>query len=267
MTLLISWIGVDDNKEGKLPASLYIASDSRFSWSNKTTFETGIKTFGCINSPEIFGFCGDVLLPTTILNGVTSQIDAGLLFSSNYTAYQKKLAIEEIIKSNIDSYPIEKTTGQFTIIYGTRIEQKFSCFKYTLNPTEGFKTEDVDLPNISTVIYSGGSGGDEFDSNFIAYKSDKENNSRTSRGVYHCLIKTFKSIKDKRTGTVPQIMGLYRNKNRILFGIISNGKRYTNGFEVNENLKLDGIEWRNDNFERVNPEDFKLLQGAQRKPF
>jgi len=267
MTLLISWIGADDNKGGKLPASLYIASDSRYSWSEKTTFETGIKTYGCINYPEIFGFCGDVLLPSLILNGVIPQIDEGLLFDSKFTAEQKKASIAEIIKANIDSYPIEKTTGQFTILYGTRIGQIFSCFKFSFNPLNGFETKEIQLPNESTIIYSGGSGGQEFDQNFRLYKSDKENNSRTSRGVYHCLIKTLNSIKDKRTGYVPQIMGLYRNKNRKLFGIIKDGKRYINGFEVKENKKLEGIEWRNDNFERVNPKDFKLLEGAQRQPF
>jgi len=267
MTLLISWIGVDDNRDGKKPASLYIASDSRFSWSDSERYESGVKTFGCSNFPEIFGFCGDVLLPTILLNGLVSQIDAGLLFNIEHSAKEKRDIIENTIKKSLNSYPKDKTTGQFTILYGTRIETKFHCYEFRFNIKDGFHAKELILPNQSTIIFSGGSGSPEFDANFVSYKGNKENNSRTSRGVYHCLTKTLYEIKDKRTGNIPQILGLYRNSNRKLYGIISRGKRYINGFEAKSNINLEGIEWRNENFERVNPQNLKLLDGAQRQPF
>ena len=56
MTLLISWIGVDDKKEGKSVASLYVASDSRYNWGNSDVYDYGIKVFGSSRYPEIFGY-------------------------------------------------------------------------------------------------------------------------------------------------------------------------------------------------------------------
>jgi hypothetical protein len=81
MALLISWIGVDDKKKGKAVASLYIASDSRYSWSNSSSYDYGIKVFGSSRFPDIFGFCGDVSFPSIILRQLISQIDAGIMFS------------------------------------------------------------------------------------------------------------------------------------------------------------------------------------------
>ncbi|MFS4446546.1 hypothetical protein [Maribacter sp. 2307UL18-2] len=81
MTLIISWIGVDDNKEGKKPASLYIASDSGYSWRTSTKYDYGIKVFGSSRFPEIFAFCGDVLLPSIILGQLLPQIDSGIILT------------------------------------------------------------------------------------------------------------------------------------------------------------------------------------------
>lgn len=49
MTLLSSWLGVDSRH----PSSIYILSDSRISWGDKTKFDYGKKVFGCKNSPDI----------------------------------------------------------------------------------------------------------------------------------------------------------------------------------------------------------------------
>ncbi|MEP2508894.1 MAG: hypothetical protein ABJH72_06030 [Reichenbachiella sp.] len=63
MTLIISWIGVDDKKDGKEISSIYIASDSRYTWGKAKRYDYGLKVFGSSKHPEIFGFCGDVLFP------------------------------------------------------------------------------------------------------------------------------------------------------------------------------------------------------------
>ncbi|MEE3147961.1 MAG: hypothetical protein VX319_07795, partial [Bacteroidota bacterium] len=72
----------------------------------------------------------------------------------------------------------------------------------------------------------------------------KHNDFRTSRAVYHCLDQTLKTIKDKETGGLPQIVGLYRINNAQLFGIIENGIRYVYGKESSEDInseKLNGV--------------------------
>ena len=57
MTLIASWVSADNKPEELVPSALYIGADSQYTWPD------GRKTFCCINSPEIFGFCGDVLFP------------------------------------------------------------------------------------------------------------------------------------------------------------------------------------------------------------
>ena len=38
------------------------------------------------------------------------------------------------------------------------------------------------------------------------------------------------------------------------------------GKESSEDIKSEKIEWRNENFERMNPNTLKILEGAQRQP-
>lgn len=221
MTLLVSWIGVDDKKEGKSVASLYIASDSRYTWGMKDKYDYGIKVFGSIGFPDIFGFCGDVLFPSIVLGQIIPQIDSGLLFAKEDDCKVKNRKVFDFISSSLNDYPKEQLAGTFTILHGTRCDKTFKCFKIAFNPHLGLTNEEMNLPLISTRIFSGGSGKKEFDENYMKWENEKHNDYRTSRGVYHCLEETLRNIKDPKTGSRPQIVGLYRNKNCRLFGIIN----------------------------------------------
>lgn len=266
MTLIISWIGVDDKKEGKSISSIYIASDSRYSWGNVEKYDYGVKVFGASKHPEIFGFCGDVLFPSTILGQLIPQIDNGLFLADKDSCDTKNKKITDYIKTSLNSYPKGFLNGSFTILHGTRKDKTFKLFKTSFSPDTGFNNEEINLPKISTKIYSGGSGKAEFNTNWEKWKKEKHNDFRTSRGVYHCLYQTLKEITDPQTGGLPQIVGLYRNKNSRLFGIVDNDKKYIFGKESSENINSTSIEWRNENFERMNPETLKIFEGAQRQP-
>jgi hypothetical protein len=266
MSLLISWIGVDDKKEGKSIASIYIASDSRYSWGKQSTYDYGTKVFGAINSPEIFGFCGDVLFLFNVLGQLIPQIDSGLIFNDTDNSTMKNEKVFDFIKSSFITYPKEQTSGSFIILHGTRVNKNFYCFETDFSFKTGLNNNEIELPLVSKKIYSAGSGKLEFDENYLKWESDKHNDNRTSRGVYDCLYDTLTKINDSGTGGLPQIVGLYREKNLRLFGIIKGNCRYVLGRESSENLNSSNIEWRNENFERINPETLKLLDGAQRQP-
>lgn len=266
MTLIASWIGVDDKKEGKKPASIYIASDSRYSWGNAGKYDYGIKVFGSSRFPEIFGFCGDVLFSSIVLGQMIPQIDSGLILNDFDSGEMKNRKLFDFIKSSLESYPKEFLSGTFTILHATRINKDFKCYKTSYNSDKQLLNQEILLPNISTKIYSGGSGKVEFDDNWLKWESEKHNDHRTSRAVYHCLFKTLKEIKDPRTGGLPQIVGLYRIGNSKLFGFVENNKKYIYGKESSEDINSTRIEWRNENFERMNPETLKMIEGAQRQP-
>jgi hypothetical protein len=68
MTLLVSWIGVDPHGT----SSAYIAADSRVSWGDVANFDHGRKVFAFRHSPDILGYCGDVLFPTMVLSQIAA---------------------------------------------------------------------------------------------------------------------------------------------------------------------------------------------------
>jgi hypothetical protein len=266
MTLIVSWIGVDDKKEGKEIASIYLASDSRYTWGNTAKFDNGIKVFGSTRHPEIFGFCGDVIFPSIILGQIIPQIDNGIILNDEDTAEIKNTKIFRYIQSSLETYPKEFLREPFTILHATRFKKHFKLFKMSFGGDNLLKNQEIELPNTSTKVFSGGSGSSEFDNNWWKWESEKHNNCRTSRAVYHCLSQTLRTIKDPQTGGYPQIVGLYRIENTRLFGIIEDGKKYIYGKESSEDINSSTIEWRNENFERMNPETLKIFEGAQRQP-
>lgn len=266
MTLIVSWIGVDDKKSGKEVASIYISSDSRYTWGNSEKYDYGIKVFGSIKFPEIFGFCGDVLFPSTILGQIIPQIDNGILLHPSDDAETKRAKIFSYIETSLERYPKTFIGENFTILYGTRFNKTFKLFKFYLGTDKLLYSKEIPLGNVSTKVFSGGSGANEFNINWQNWESEKHNDHRTSRAVYHCLYKTLKNIKDPQTGGFPQIIGLYRIGNARMFGIVENDKKYIFGKESSENINSISIEWRNENFERVNPETLKIFEGAQRQP-
>jgi hypothetical protein len=266
MTLIISWIGVDDKKQGKEIASIYIASDSRYTWGNISKYDYGIKVFGSTKYPDIFGFCGDVMFPSTILGQIIPQIDNGILIEDSDNNKVKNNKIFDYIRSSLETYPKEFLGGTFTILHATRFGKTFKLYKISFGKDKILRNEEIDLPTISTKVFSGGSGGEEFDMNWKKWEKAKHNDNRTSRAVYHCLYQTLKTIKDPFTGGYSQIVGLYRNKNARLFGIVENKKKYVYGKECAGNINSTSIEWRNENFERVNPDTLNIFEGAQRQP-
>ena len=78
MTLIVGWLACDQRG----PCSAYIASDSRIS-NTRSFYDNSQKTFALKNTPDILGYCGEVLFTYQILTRITSICDAGMLLSSN----------------------------------------------------------------------------------------------------------------------------------------------------------------------------------------
>lgn len=267
MTLIISWIGVDDKKSGKEISSLYIASDSRYSVGTKTKFDYGIKVFGALKFPEIFGFCGDVLFPSIILGQIIPQIDNGILLKRSDDCNSKNTKIFNYINTSLEEYPTSLLGDTFTIIHGTRFNKEFKLFKFFYSKKKGIEITEVRLGSVSTKVFSDGSGAKEFDDKWSKiWDNPKHNDYRTSRAIYHCLYKTLEEIKDPQTGGFPQIVGLYRIENLRIFGIAEKKNKYIYGKLSSEDINSKSIEWRNENFERIDPETLKIYEGAQRQP-
>lgn len=268
MTLLVSWIGVDTHGT----TSAYIAADSRVSWDEVANFDHGRKVFAFRNSPDILGYCGDVLFPTIVLSQITEMADRGLLFSPKASCKERFEAIKEKLVQQFHKYPrmVERITlNMLQVLHISRDSidnRKFSCWLIKWSREKGWSGESMPLPSKSDILFALGSGAKEFNENLDRYS--KGPNQGTSRSVFHCFCDTLFNIKDKQCGGSPQLVGIYRKPDSpaITYGIIKGKKRYFLGALVNDNVNFAGVEWRNDLFELCDGLTMKKLVQAQPQP-
>lgn len=98
LTSLMCWIGVDSRG----PASAYIATDSRLSWSRNQTWDFGRKTFASASSPDVFGYCGDVVFPSIVLSQFVSALDGRLQAGQFENRFR---ALEELVRVSFARSP------------------------------------------------------------------------------------------------------------------------------------------------------------------
>ncbi len=262
MTLLLSWIGKDSRKT----SSVYIASDSRFSWGFPNTYDYGRKVFAFQNSPDILGYCGDVLYPTIILNQIMEMDRDRVLFPAESTNRERADIVFGEITKRFDTYPTSiAMSSSLEILHVSRQkETDFICFVYKWTKKQGWTKQEHPIPETSDKVIILGSGKDEFYKRYLEYYNG--NNGKTSRALFQCLCHTLLKMKDLQCGGSPQLVGLYNRFKGKNFGVIYDNKRYFIGREMTEGKILNNIEWRNELFERCDGSLIKILPGAQRQP-
>lgn len=274
MTLIVSWVSTDDKPSGKKVSAIYFCADSRFSWTpTGKVYDMGKKVYNCKKYPEIFCFCGDVDFPINTIQGLVDEIDNDLTFEKDAQIEVKRSVITEFISQSLQNYPKEVLAQTFSIFHASCLKQEFYITEYPFDGN-GIKVVDHVLPGISQKVFSAGSGSELFDNMWREACKSNVNEQYTSRNVYNCFSKAVEECKhhpkDKKlsmVGGCPQLVGLYRGGKTQLYGIIKDGERYIHGRKVNYSPSLNNIEWRNDNFERVDPETMTLLAGAPPQPF
>ncbi len=284
MTMLASWVGVDTHGT----ASAYIVSDSRISWNNNSNFDHGKKVFASKNYPEIFGYAGDVLFPSIVLQQIIEMIDADILFERHNYCHEKNKIIFDKLSYELNKYPIDNSTKNFEILHISRdtivksshefmqesqgkiIDANLKYphyYAFLLSFNNGkWRREEIKVPAKSEVLCILGSGKSEFIKNYSRYQDGL--NKDTSRNVYHCFIDTLINIQDPFCGGAPQLVGIYRKPGVYgkYFGVIYNGKRYFAGSEVPNNSNYNNVGWRNENFEICDGRDKKIVEGAEVQP-
>lgn len=266
MTLIVGWIGCDEKKGGKKPASLYFGSDSCISVDKNHRYLYGKKLYSCRLHPEIFAFCGSVSFPMSILPPLIEQIDAGLFFLTKQAADKVK-KIADYLQEACNSYSALQPNYDFnsqTILYGTKEHTTFHVHRFSFH--SGIVSyQELPLYDHSSIIAISGSGKNMFTSQKGSPDVGRE---LYSREICYYLSSTIYNSDNYSVGGIPQIVGIYRGKpTPVCYGFVKDGKRYFFGREVTKTEHLDGIEWRNQDFERIDPYTLKLLEGAQAQPF
>lgn len=288
MTLIVSWIGVDQRGE----SSIYFASDSRISWNGKKEnelekFDFAQKIFASQKHPVIIGFCGEVIFPLIAINQIIQLIDQGLLYNNTIDSAEKRFDIfYQYLMTSRSLFPAEtKYSGSFQILFASRnghgMEAKFyikliefnerqGTGRWNVDPSSPVYLEHPDKNKISGKRFVIGSGSKEFLKNYELYDQYEQTQfsygrKRTSRGIFQCFCDTLQNIQNLECGGPPQITGLYRVGNAQNIGIIYQNERYYLGAKIEDLNDLKAIDWRNELFEIVDPRTKELSIGAKKR--
>lgn len=275
MTTLIAWVGVDSQRIG----SVYIASDSRITWmGHGDCWDSTQKVFSSRFYPEIFGYSGRAEFAVHTMQQLISHIDDDILIENSDSF---ELKIQKVIRFlDEKAYSLsENRRGTGTIIYATRIGFKMKSQFHVAEikfGQDGLTWSEIELPSKSGVVAKAGSGAAIhetinnkwcIDDKLMSDKKLGYIKQGYSRFVFSSLCEAIMNKSDKYTGGAPQLVGLYKHKPGLNFGVIFNYKRYLSGKEIScSQAKATNVEWRNEFFELCDGESMQRLNGAQKQP-
>lgn len=268
MTTLVAWFAAD----GRGASSIYLASDSRVTWTRGSgRWDAARKLFACRRSPDIFGYCGDVLFPSQALGQITELADEGLLFNAGATAASRHASVLAAIDGSLGfgrSAPI----NAFTLVHVARDASGLSSAFKVWTTSVGKRGVGADTlcsemsgpaAGSSRRLLALGSGANGYVEEAIRWSASAQAN--TSRGCFTALYDVLARGEDDKSGGAPQLAGLYRVGNGRAFGIVHDGQRYFNGQPVPQLRDYCAVEWRDETFQRINGNTLALVHRAQRQ--
>jgi hypothetical protein len=264
MTSFLAWVGVDSRS----PASIYLASDSRISWSVPgqpvRAWDHGRKVFASVGGPHLLGYVGDVTFASMVLSQLTSAIDAGALFPPDARADERFSVIVGMTKDLFRGLP-ESERRDFSVVYATRdgtgMRCVFSLWVLHWSCSAGWRDEIMSIPPGSSSLTVLGSGQKHVQLWQGRWHSSGQGD--TSRAVFSGFCDALRAGSDPLSGGSPQIVGLYRVGPGRTLGVVTARGPYIYGLPLERWSAGTVAEWRNEAFERVAP-DGHLLPDAQR---
>lgn len=274
MTSLLVWFASDVKTSSGtfLPASVYIAADSRVTWDDgRTPWDSGKKVFACATSPEILGYCGDARFAALVISQVVGAIDAGYLFYPNDNALTKLAKVKQLIGMAWKTFPEQHLLYETSIVHltreGSNVSARFWMQEHVLPKSPKLRAMQSSAPLVapsgeySRVWLARGTGGanviDSIDTWNRVY-SDRH----TSRSVFKAFCEAIVNEKDKFSGGPPQLASLFRIGPGRPHGIIWCNQRFFEGLPTISQTSKNGVPWRNNSFEIVNPKTKGTALGA-----
>ena len=261
MTCLVAWIGVDSRGQ----TSCYLAADSRFSWSQSgaQVWNHGRKVFCSRKSPDIWGYYGDVMFPSTVIGQIIEAVDEELLVLNE----DSQSLFERAFREQLQAYP-RKQIREFGVLHcrrgGEKRATKFGIRHLRWGGGSGWKSNNRTQPNHSEVVGCFGSGSGEFKQ--WASRFTKSEVGGTSRAVFQAFCRMLEEGKDPLVGGAPQIASLIRVGNGRQHGVVWKGSAWLGGLRLSKGNFQPSIEFFNERFERCNPKTLNRLLDAQSQP-
>ena len=268
MTTLVAWVAMQSDG----PSAVYLASDSRITWSPQPgRWDAGRKLFASRKSPDIFGFCGEVLFPTQVLGQIVDLADHGLLLEPAADAAIRHAAVVAMIRES-HSRRHRAPDHDFAILHVSRegavATAVFHAWltsysaKRAAWDDRSIEIRSISRGNVSGRLIALGSGARAFVDEVLRWKVAGQGD--TSRAVFTSFCDALAKGTDPASGGVPQLVGLYRKGSGHTFGIVHEESRYFHGLPVGP-IHYGSLEWRDDAFQRIDGVTLNLVKGAQRQ--
>ena len=219
----------------------------------------GQKAFASPGSPDCFAFCGDVSLPSRIL----LEFEASGLSPLESAEGRHAFFVERVRSALAADFAGQRQT--FTILHGARVGVGLALSFYLWSTSWsqiGLEDKAEPLPTESVMALALGSGETPVRRQDVAWRHSDI--GRTSRAVFSAFCDAIRSGEDRFSGGPPQIVSLYRRGNAEAIGVIFDGQRCLRGSVLPANdAARAGVEWRNELFERCDPQTMQRLPSAQ----
>ncbi len=248
MTTLICWCALDSRG----PSSLYIATDSRFSWSSGIQWDNGRKLSVRTPDPAILAFAGDVTFGQNLFAG---------LIQATHSDDQ----LEERLHKLSGNYPVDSLEGT-TIVFARRIEEGMAAeFIVTAHTYKdrSWRIQNHQLPTENSDIVCAYGSGRAIAHSELRQWVNQDVSGQTSRSVFSAFCDALRSGQDPRTGGAPQLAALYRQGPAKEMGIIWDNQLYFGGLPPPRDMDLTSVQWHNDLFEVCNPNTLSRHPDAQ----
>lgn len=276
MTSLLVWFASDVKTSGGtfVPASVYIASDSRVTWDKgHTAWDRGKKVFASATSPEIFGYCGDTRIAALVLSQVVGAIDAGYLFHPHDSAQTKLFKVKQLIGMAWKTFPQQHLLCETSIVQVTRegsnVASRFWMQEHVLPKSLPLAMQSsapamAPLGEWSRAWLARGTGGAQVLDSIDTWNR-RYSDRHTSRSVFKAFCEAIDSGQDKFSGGPPQLASLFRIGPGRPHGVIWGSQRFFEGPPTVSQTLKNGVPWRNNSFEIVDPKTKSLAPGAPRQ--
>lgn len=277
MTSLLVWFASDVKTSAGsfVPASVYIASDSRVTWDDgRTSWDRGKKVFASATYPEVFGYCGDTRFAALVISQVVGAVDAGYLFHPGDDAKAKLSKVRQVVGMAWETFPQKELGFETSIIHVTRDGSEASSrfwmqehvLPKSLEPL-GMRSSIPEMAPLgawSRAWLARGTGGvGVLDS--ISTWNKRYSDRHTSRSVFKAFCEAISSGQDEFSGGPPQLASIFRIGSGRPHGVIWNGQRFFEGLPSISQAPKEGIPWRNNSFEIVSPRTKTRAPGAAKQ--
>lgn len=261
MTTLISWISFDQRKF----AAAYVASDSRITWdvAGKKRWDAGRKVFPSKVFPDVFAYAGDVLFPALALSQIVEATDAGVMFPSEATPWQRHAKIFNALQDSFGRRH-QAVDCDFSILHLARSDQEEGpsvhawSIEYNVS-SQKWLDRILHVPSSTGVIARLGTGADAARD----YDWRWNRGEPLSRSIFSSFCDAISSGEDALSGGAPQLAGFYPRDAARAFAIYHENEVFLNGLLLKQLPESAQLEARDRLFQRIDISTGKLAASAQ----